>query len=161
EPLPYSVLRHLPDKAPSALAASLRQERGRFLVEELSCASCHRSEEKDRMAKGLESRQGPDLSAVGGRVRAGWIYHWLTSTPGEPPWRVMPHLFADDADGRAEAYAVTRYLTALGGPLRESRPGNAEQLKASIARGQRLFTVTGCVVCHYDAGAEPSTNSGS
>jgi mono/diheme cytochrome c family protein len=161
EPLPHSALSHLPAKAPPALAANREQERGRFLVEELSCAGCHRPDDRDRLAKGLQSRQGPDLSAVGGRVRAGWIYHWLTAAPGEHAWRVMPHLFADSAAGRAEAYAVTRYLASLGGPLRPAGQPPLKQLRASVARGERLFTVTGCVVCHHDRRAEPGAKSGA
>jgi mono/diheme cytochrome c family protein len=154
EPLPHSVLGHLPDKAPPALGAHQQQERGRFLVEELSCLSCHRPDDKDRMARGLQTRPAPDLSAVGGRIHVGWIYHWLTEAPDAHPGRVMPQLFARDAGGRAEAYAVTRYLASLGGPLRSAGLPPPKPLRASVERGRRLFIVTGCIVCHNDPGTK-------
>lgn len=158
EPLPHFALRHLPAKAPRALTTTHLQERGRFLVEELACASCHRPTDKDRLGQGLQSRQAPDLSRAGGRLHAGWIYHWLTSAPREHPHRVMPQVFGDDEAGRTEAYAVTRYLASLGGPLKAStRQPDPNQLKTSVGRGKRLFTTTGCVVCHADP---PSARGG-
>jgi cytochrome c2 len=149
EPLPYHALRHLPAAAPARLAADQLAERGRFLAEEMSCASCHRPADDDRLGSGLQSRQGPDLSRVGGRTQPGWVYHWLTAGHDQYPGRVMPKLFGDDAAGRTEAFAVAHYLATLGGPLPQPKvPG---QLPDSVARGQRLFTAVGCAACHRAA----------
>ncbi|MCC6418626.1 MAG: c-type cytochrome [Gemmataceae bacterium] len=148
EPLPSTVFGHLPATAPARLARDRQAERGRFLAEELSCTTCHRPRSDDRLAKGLAVRQGPDLSAVGGRVHVGWLYRWLTMAPHEQPGRVMPRLFADDDAGRTEAYAVARYLGSLGGPIKQGPATLPKQLKASVERGRRLFAVTGCITCH-------------
>ncbi|MCI0462650.1 MAG: hypothetical protein L0Z62_37350 [Gemmataceae bacterium] len=149
EPLPHTAVRHLPAKAPGRLALDRDSERGRFLAEEMSCTACHRPDEGDRLSKGLLSRQGPDLTKIGTRVHAGWLYCRLIADPSEQPGRVMPRLFSDDAAGRSEAYAVTRFL-ARGGPPKGGPAPLPKQLKLSIERGRRLFTTTGCIVCHRD-----------
>jgi cbb3-type cytochrome oxidase cytochrome c subunit len=149
EPLPHDEVGHLPARAPARLAADRQLERGRFLAEENSCAGCHRPDGDDRLARGLAVRQGPDLSQVGQRVHAGWFYRWLEAPQKVRPGAAMPRMFSDDEAGAVERYAVSRYLAALGGPLRPSnRQANFQQYLASVARGKRLFTSTGCVTCH-------------
>src|SRR5262249_45526708 len=113
EPLGYELFFHLPAKAEKDLAAGQLLERGRLLAEEHGCATCHKPSDGDRMAKGLHQRHGPDLSQVGGRVRAAWIYDWLAAPHKVRPGAVMPQLFADDEAGRVERYAVARYLASL------------------------------------------------
>jgi cytochrome c551/c552 len=149
EPLPFDHLGHLPDKAPARLAADTRIEHGRFLVEESGCVRCHLSAKDNRMAKGLVSRSGPDLSRVGQRVRPGWLLRWLESPHQMRPGAAMPEMFGGDEAGRAERYAVTRYLISLGGPLKASaRQPYRRDLAASAARGERLFNSIGCIACH-------------
>jgi cytochrome c2 len=150
EPLPHSAVRHLPTKAPRALASSHQQERGRFLVEEMGCANCHLPDDRDRMARGLQSRRAPDLSNAGGRLHGGWVYSWLTAAPEAHPGRAMPHLLGDDDAGRTEAYAVTRFLASLGGPVKAAPQPGPKALALSLQRGGRLFTTTGCIACHRD-----------
>src|SRR5262249_52925933 len=104
EPLPHTAVRHLPAKPPARLAGDRQVERGRFLAEELSCARCHQPAKGDPLAQGLLSRQGPDLSNLGGRAHTGWIYHWLVTSPAEHPGRATPALFGDDEAGRTESY---------------------------------------------------------
>src|SRR5262249_10865636 len=93
EPLPYDAVFHLPAKMPARVKTDREAEHGRFLAEEHNCAACHRPEEKDRMARTLTGLKGPDLSQVGKRVFAGWLYRWLddpqTIRPGSP----MPRMF--------------------------------------------------------------------
>jgi mono/diheme cytochrome c family protein len=153
EPLPHDLLRHLPAQAPARLAIDSATDRGRFLVEEHNCFACHRPEDKDRVAAGLTGRQGPDLSNVGERVRAGWIYRWLEAPDKMRPGAVMPRLFTDDDAGRTERYATAVYLASLGGPVRPDRTDTA-RTKGSAARGQRLFTSIGCLACHEPEGAK-------
>ncbi len=73
EPLPFDVLGHLPAQATPQLEHDARLEQGRFLAEEYACVRCHHAAASDRMAAGLTSRQGPDLSQIGERDNAGWI----------------------------------------------------------------------------------------
>jgi mono/diheme cytochrome c family protein len=148
EPLPYDVLGHLPKQEPAALAKDTQMERGRFLAEERNCTACHRPEDADRLAKGLATRQGPDLSQVGQRVHAGWLDRWLETPQKVRPGSVMPQLFGEDEAGRVERQAVVRYLVSLGGPVSAAPPINTKDWVQSVARGQALFNSVGCVVCH-------------
>lgn len=148
EPLPYQVVRHLPAQAPARLAVDQQTERGRFLAEEFSCVGCHRPVDTDRLGNGLQARQGPDLSKVGGRTQPAWVYHWLTASHDQFPGRVMPKMFGDDATGRAEAFAVTQFLATLDGPAPKAAPNTPKGLQDSLERGRRLFATVGCLTCH-------------
>jgi mono/diheme cytochrome c family protein len=144
EPLPYDAVGHLPARRPAELSESLTQERGRFLVEERSCTSCHRVEERDRLSRGLAARKGPDLSKIGERVYPGWLYRWLEAPEKIRPSTAMPALFAGDDVGR---YAVAHYLTSLGGPIK-IKQGRPQNIDNSFKRGQQLFASIGCIACH-------------
>ncbi len=162
EPLPYDQVGHLPDREPARLASDELLERGRFLAEEHGCVRCHLPADKDRMASGLQTRQGPDLSRIGQRVYAGWLYQWLESPRKLRLGTTMPELFNDDEMGRVERYAVTSYLISLGGPLKPASPQpKSEKLKASIHRGQRLFVSIGCVACHGSEDSKKPQRSAS
>ncbi len=143
----------LPARAPARLASDAAADRGRFLVEEHNCCACHRPEDRDRVMAGLTGRQGPDLSKVGERVHAGWIYRWLKAPDKVRPGAVMPRLFADDEAGRPERYTAAAYLASLGGPLPPHRADPAT-MKGSAARGQRLFASIGCRACHAAEGTK-------
>lgn len=145
EPVPHQAFKHDPAKAPARLATDRQIERGRFLVEELSCAKCHQATGIDAVA--LDSRQGPDLTGVADRVFPGWIYRWLQDPQKVHPGAVMPRMFSATATGRAEAYAVTRFLMSLCKP---SRPFPKVNEQVSAKRGERLFTTTGCIACHAE-----------
>jgi mono/diheme cytochrome c family protein len=155
EPVPYDALGHLPGEEDARLAADTLAEHGRFLVEEHGCARCHRPAAADRVGKTLASREGPDLTRVGGRVRPGWLYAWLGSPRALRPATVMPEMFTKDEAGDVERYAVARYLATLGGPVPAgSRTAPADELRASAIRGQRLFHSVGCVACHGAEGVK-------
>ncbi|MBL8794001.1 MAG: c-type cytochrome, partial [Planctomycetia bacterium] len=149
EPVPYDALFHLPKDAPAKLADQRAQERGRFLAEELNCTGCHRPASDDKLAKGLQGRQGPDLSQVGARVQPGWLTAWLAHPQQVRPGVAMPKVFADDEQGQAEQYAVAKYLATLTGPAKPApKPPDPKTLPASIKAGQQLFGSLGCTACH-------------
>jgi mono/diheme cytochrome c family protein len=147
EPLPYEPLGHLPKQAPARLADDGDADHGRFLFEEHNCLACHGPRGPARFAAGLAGRRGPDLSLIGGRARAGWVYHWLEAPDKVRPGAVMPRLFADDEGGRVERYAVSRYLASLGGPVTRD-PVNPEEARRRAAHGRVLFHSVGCTACH-------------
>ncbi|HVL13921.1 MAG TPA: c-type cytochrome, partial [Gemmata sp.] len=154
EPLPHQFLGHLPKDRPAALAGDLELEHGRFLFEELACAKCHQPAAGDRMAKGLAERAGPNLTEVGKRAYPGWIDSWLADPAKHRPHTAMPKMFSDDDRGRAERYAVTKYLDSLAGlELAPYRPPfvASNEYKQSFERGRVLYHVTGCAACHEPA----------
>jgi cbb3-type cytochrome oxidase cytochrome c subunit len=156
EPLPYDAVGHLPNQVSAKLRNDTLAEHGRLLAEERNCTSCHRPEDGDRMARGLEKRQGADLSQVGRRVHPGWIYRWLEAPQKLRPGAAMPQLFSDDDAGRVERYAVACYLASLGGPLRPDDRPAPKDLQARRARGRALFTAAGCIACHRAEDAKPA-----
>jgi mono/diheme cytochrome c family protein len=156
EPLPPDVLTHLPARVPEGLHQSARLEQGRYLVEEHNCSACHRPADQDALARGLQNRQGPDLSRIGERAYAGWLYQWLESPDQFRPGTPMPKMFNDDEAGQTERYAVTRYLVSLGGPLKATaRPIHPNELRVRRQRGRRLFTSVGCMACHQSETTKP------
>jgi mono/diheme cytochrome c family protein len=154
EPLPYDILGHLPTQAPAALALEEQAERGRFLAEEANCVRCHQPGGRERMTKHLVPHMGPDLSKAGERLHGGWVERWLESPRKLRPGAVMPEMFGHDETGRAERYAVARYLASLGGPLRSDlRPQERREMRTRQASGERLFNSVGCLACHGPATA--------
>ncbi len=150
EPIAYDVLFHLPKKVPAKLAEDREVERGRFVAEELSCAACHKP--ADKLGNGLQNRQGPNLSDAGSRINLSWLIAWLENPQKIRPAAVMPRMFADDENGKVEAYAVARYLSSLGGPVKPWQPpNNPKDVLTSAQLGKKLFSSTGCVVCHRDS----------
>ncbi len=158
EPVPYFFFGHLPEQRPAEFAADLAREHGRFLFEELACVRCHKPDAADKMAKTLAERTGPGLTEIGRRAYPGWLDAWLADPHKLRPDTAMPRLFADDAKGRAERYAVVAYLVSLGGPVpeRERRRVNLGEAQRSVVNGQRLFVTAGCAACHGDKLTGPS-----
>jgi len=149
EPIPYFFFGHRPADRPARFAEDARLEHGRFLFEELACVRCHKADAADPMAKTLTDRTGPDLTEIGKRAYPGWLDAWLADPRKLRPHTAMPKVFADDAAGAAERYAVVQYLTSLGGPLQESRgPILSGDYRRSVGRGETLFVTTGCAACH-------------
>jgi mono/diheme cytochrome c family protein len=153
EPLNGRYLGHVPDQRPESFAGDVRAEHGRFLFEELACAKCHKPSDTDAMARTLADRAGPNLTEVARRAYPGWIDAWLADPAKHRPHTAMPKVFGDDERGRAERYAVTRYLMSLAaGPLAPYRPPTVPpgDVRQSTERGRVLYTVTGCAACHQE-----------
>ncbi|OWK40330.1 c-type cytochrome [Fimbriiglobus ruber] len=156
EPVPYFFFGHLPKQRPNEFKTDVAREHGRFLFEELSCVRCHRPAADDKMAATLVDRTGPNLTEVGKRAFPGWLDAWLADPAKLRPNTVMPKMFADDATGAAERYAVVTYLSSLGGPPVEPRTV-PNGLQKSLADGQKLYITTGCAACHGDKLTQPPT----
>ena len=150
EPIPHQFLGHLPEQRGKAFEADARLEHGRFRFEELACVRCHKPTAGDRMARWIIDRPAPVLSDVAKRSFAGWLDAWLADPARHRPDTAMPKMFADDAAGKTERYAVLSYLVGLSGrPLSPGRaPTLSNEYRQSMDRGRVLFHVTGCAACH-------------
>ncbi len=134
EPVPSAVLRHV--KAPEEAEDQQLVEQGRFLFAELGCGNCHSSSDWK-----LRSRRGPDLSTVGARINAGWMYEWLKNPHSYRKSAVMPVCLDTDQD-RAD---VTAFVMSLGPDAAAvDEAANAEKIEA----GRALFKQVGCAKCH-------------
>ena len=156
EPLAHQFLGHLPKERPVQFAKDAELELGRFKFEELACIRCHKPEVANAMTKGLVDRAGPILTEVAKRSYAGWLDAWLADPAKLRPHTTMPSVFANDDAGKAERFAVVRYLVSLAGkPLDTVRgPAISTDYRDSMERGRVLFTVTGCATCHSQPAAK-------
>jgi len=152
EPIPYQFFGHLAKERPAAFATDLQLEHGRFTFEELACVRCHEPAADDKMAKGLVDRPAPNLTDAAKRGHAGWIDAWLADPAKLRPHTAMPKMFGTDATGKAERYAVVKYLVSLAGkPLDPVKPPTvSNDYKSGMEKGRVLFTVAGCAACHAD-----------
>ena len=152
EPIPYFFFGHTLKQRPPEYAADLKKEHGRFLFEEHACAKCHAPDKDDAMAKTLVDRRGPSLTEIGKRAYPGWINAWLKDPKAHRPQTTMPKLFTDDEIGASQRYAVTAYLSSLGGALPEFKQPTvmAKPERDSVERGSKLYITTGCAACHGD-----------
>jgi mono/diheme cytochrome c family protein len=139
EPIPASVLSHA--KAPREAEDQALIDQGRMIVEEHNCAGCHKNG-----AQGLVNRIGPDLSNIGGRANAFWIYKWLENPKHFRATAVMPVLLTKEEDRRdAAAYLATLKDT-------RKRIGEYKHSAQKENEGKQLFSSIGCANCHNDAG---------
>jgi cbb3-type cytochrome oxidase cytochrome c subunit len=153
EPIPYFFFGHLEKDRPKELANHERLAFGKFLFEENGCKNCHAAP----AGSGLVDRTGPDLSEIGKRAYPGWLDAWLADPTAIRKQTTMPKLFADDAKGRAERFAVVQYLSSLGGPLVDPlRVPNVRDEVQSSNRGKSLFVTTGCAACHANKPNAPT-----
>ncbi len=145
EPVPYYFFGHLAKDVPTEFAGDLARDHGRFLVEEHGCVKCHAAEATQKFAE----HTGPNLTKIGERTTPGWLDAWLKDPHALRPNTVMPKMFADDAAGAAERYAVVAYLSGLGTPAKYARVAAADMTK-SVASGAKLYLTVGCATCHGD-----------
>ena len=160
EPIPPLAVGHTAAQAGPAAARHALIERGRFLAEEHSCTKCHLGDNQGVVAT-LKPRVGPNLSAVASRTYPQYLRDWLRDPHQHRPNTVMPAMFGDDQQGKAEIEAVAAYLESLAPPLTPPGPLTVKEAKAkaeAIKRGEGLFVSTGCIACHPNAApklAEP------
>lgn len=125
---------------------------GKQLVESVGCLGCHLNTEqfKDektgqvRLAKRddfpLERNYGFNLTGVGTKANAAWIYNWVKNPKMYYPDAPMPSLRLSDQ----EAADITAYLLTLQKPRFMTTPIRAADPKAvhDLAKGYLINTMT-------------------
>lgn len=122
--------------------------RGRVLIEELNCVSCHQAD-----AIAPSSRKAPRLSAVGGRVNPNYLQAFIAAPHEVKPGTLMPDLLGDlGADEKQNvAESITHYLVSLHKDTKfELQAPDA----VAAEQGEQLFHSVGCVACHAPRGPE-------
>lgn len=132
---------------PSSLAAveqSRLELRGRVLLGELGCTSCHATD-----SAAVFARTAPDLSAIGSRASASWIRKWIAGPANVKKHSGMPAVLgADPAAADRAAEDISHYLATLvdkTGPWMAEAPAFND---AVVKRGEDLYHSVGCVACH-------------
>ena len=138
EAIPTSSV-SVPGFATGVVRSADSEVRGRVLLGELNCLSCH---DAGKGAAVVLKRQAPLLGEVGRRASAAWIRSWVADPQAVKPGCGMPDVLGESPQDLADAEAITHFLVSLGGPSpRESGAGDAEF-------GRKLFHTVGCVACH-------------
>src|SRR5206468_10570940 len=147
---------------PAQLAATQQIELGRTLIEDFNCIGCHKSD-----LRFLSGRAAPNLSSVGSRVSANWMFHWLEDPRHFRSSATMPSLLRTEQE-RAD---VAAYLAGLSddrvpapqrGPLTPtvSPEGGEGDRRAGegdpgrTGQGETLFISIGCAGCHDTNGVQ-------
>ncbi|MAT14038.1 MAG: hypothetical protein CMJ46_02065 [Planctomyces sp.] len=113
---------------------------GSRLVHTVGCLACHQVGELGR--NGYYS--GPELSTLGDKRTADWIYTWLES-PGElHPKHRMPEVLLS----KTEKAQVAQFLASTGADGDKESNGPPEITEAMVERGMKLMDQSSCVSCH-------------
>ncbi len=136
--------------------------RGADLVETYGCLGCHalaapRTPEARRLKVPARDRAtrldpAPDLSDVGDKTTASWLYTWLLDPARLAPEAHMPSFRLDQQEAADLAAFLADQKTGrtFAATLDVTDPKPAAALE-----GKRLFTEYGCAGCHTVRGLEP------
>ena len=143
-PVQPSVLEHDDDAEVLRRAGMLR--RGRSLLAERRCLSCHVPAAEFEPAMPELAARAPHLAGIGRRLRAAWIAGWILAPHAERREATMPAVLSGTAAERAgQAANIAAFLdgSGAGESASEDRlPGG------DPSRGGELFAKIGCIACH-------------
>lgn len=144
EPIPDRFVKPIPTRM-AAVEQGRLELRGRVLLGELGCTSCHAGASESAVL----SRTAPDLSTIGSRAHPNWLRKWLMDPQTMKPHSGMPAVLGSDATAAEKtADNIVHYLSSLvgeSGPWQAESPAMSEQV---IKRGEDLYHSVGCVACH-------------
>ena len=139
EPVPATAFIHDPEDAGLKKQWSFR--RGRALVAEKSCGSCHDPGTEVVMPELL--LKAPSLDGIGDRLRQDWLTRWISNPQASRSTAHMPAVFRGE-DAEKKAAHVAAYLVAgVPGPDVDGS-STPEQVK----EGGKIFHQQGCIACH-------------
>ena len=152
EPVPTAVLSRR--RSDTALAAALRQRRGRELIGTLRCTACH-ALDGDRSAGMPELlADAPDLRQAGERLKPAWLAAWIRDPQALRPGTTMPHLLPAGEAGDRTAADLAAWLAASGTPATWTEPDGE-----TIVAGARLYEKLSCLSCREAAGDRASIHA--
>jgi cytochrome c2 len=135
-------------------------ERGRRLLREHRCLSCHQIEGRGGTLAELfwedPSLWSPILDGVGLKLRGDYLRSYLRQPLSVRPWvRVrMPEMNLTTE----EIEDLVAYFRAIANVRHDDLPPEASE--TSIVRGRELFEINQCVKCHLYEGQLPSDEPG-
>ncbi len=136
-------------------------ERGKWLVENIGCRSCHITGDDQltgnpRLKEG--NNYGPELNRVGSKVNPDWLFDWLKDPKNFRPKSRMPNMRLTDQ----EAMDIVSYLMTLNNVKSSSGFNNSPDItllknldsKEKIKQGEKITRSYGCFGCHEIKGME-------
>jgi len=127
-------------------------ERGKQVVNDVGCKGCHvvDGDERVRQMRGTSYDIAPELSRIGSKVNADWLYDWIRNPRHFRSSARMPSLRLTES----EAKDVVAYLMTLKDDRtfehREFALNDAKKIKF----GEKLVREYGCHGCHDIRGME-------
>lgn len=123
---------------------------GQKLVGEIGCQGCH-------TIQGQGNNFAPELTRIGSKTNAHWLFAWLKNPQGYSSTAKMPNLRLSDE----QAAHITAYLLTLGekkeNPDLTTRLADAKR----IEEGKQLIGRYGCYGCHEIKGMEERVRVGA
>lgn len=124
---------------------------GSLLISELSCVSCHASDDQ-----WLKPKRGPRLTGAGNRLQPTWLKQYLANPAAMKPETTMPHVLSQLPESqRGEAIdALVAFLGSQQQPFAVIKAGGALPVvhefwkRGDADRGNKLYHTVGCVACH-------------
>ena len=126
------------------LADTPQLNRGRELIEELSCTGCHD-------LAGFSRSFAPPLDGIGQKVNKNWLVRWLRDPASIRPETKMPNFLLSEEEVNVLADFLMSFKTPPGGARLSPLPEIYEQKKDDetfIERGKTLFREARCISCH-------------
>jgi cytochrome c2 len=127
-------------------------ERGEQLFELVGCIGCHVMGDDDRLrqGRGLGYDAAPELTRIGGKVTADWLYDWIRDPKHYRPETRMPDLRLTDGEARD----IVAYLATMDEQVHnDDVPLNLYDTDM-IREGESLIRLYGCHGCHDIKGME-------
>ena len=88
-------------------------DEGRKLYASIGCVGCHTTHDATEKDKYEFNQHGPDLSRVGEKVSAGWLYQWVKNPRHYWAETKMPNLrLSDDEAANLTSYLMSTMKTA-------------------------------------------------
>jgi cytochrome c1 len=116
------------------------------------CASCHAVQNAAGNLVGGDF--GPELTRVGSKVNPDWLRRWLKDPPQYQPSTRMPHYRFDDQ----QVALLTGFLLAKKDDDFLANAHLPPADAASVDRGKKLVTESGCASCHQINGVSTPQN---
>jgi mono/diheme cytochrome c family protein len=111
-------------------------DKGKELVGSLGCRACH-ALAPDEIAGQLGANKdiAPNLSGIGEKTDAQWIYNWIRNPRGYSAVARMPNLRLSDDEARA----ITAYLVTLGAKIASCRHSARRRRRSSSSATAPTF----------------------
>ncbi len=127
-------------------------EKGKQIVSEVGCKACHvvEGDERVRQLRGKSYDIAPELTRIGSKTNAKWLYEWIRNPKKYRPNTTMPSLRLTDS----EAKDVVAYLMTLNDERKFENKTLDLVSESKIKKGENLIREYGCNGCHEIRGIE-------
>jgi mono/diheme cytochrome c family protein len=141
-------------------------EEGAKLFETVGCRGCHSVDPGDAQRPNESTKDrdfAPNLSNIGAKTSASWIYTWIKNPKGYWPQTKMPNLRLTDR----EAGSIAQWLARKTGGLKYEAPPAfqpnypKDKFATLAAEGKALIAKKGCFGCHDIRGFEDAQKIGA